>query len=403
MKKSLLIVVVVLFVSVCAFAKTQIRVSGWGNTTEEAALQEMVDVFNASQDEIEAVWEPIPDFSKQIKVLLSAGTAPDVFFCDIAWFPELAGQNAFLPLDLYIKKENYDVEAFYTPLVDAFKMNGRLYGLPKDFSTLSLFYNKAIFDQYDVEYPEGQMSWDRLLEICEEFKSKGYDTPLTVAADFNRVIPFIKSNGGELVTEDLNTAITEPAAREGIEFYCNLVNRYQVAQEPANVGGEWIGDAFGKEKVAMAMTGPWTLGVLREQFPNVMANTGVVEMPMQKEPSTMIYTVSWTINRNTQHKEAAWELLKFMTDAGQQIFVDRTGVLASRKSIADNDTDPMKKAFYDGAAYGTPWSVPTPSGVFAEANDQINSRLKDLFYGKITYDQAFEEIKDHYMSWVTAE
>jgi multiple sugar transport system substrate-binding protein len=308
-----------------------------------------------------------------------------------------------MPLDLYVKKEGYDLDAFYAPLIEAFRYNGRLYGLPKDFSTLSLYYNKEIFDKYNVEYPEGLMSWEKFLDICQQFKANGFETPLTTAADFNRVIPFIMANGGRLVTEDLNTGLTEPAAKEAIEFYCDLVSKYRISEEPLNLGADWIGDAFGKEKVAMAMTGPWTLGFVKEQYPNVVDKMGIVEMPMQKEKATMIYTVSWSINRNSKNRDAAWEVVKFLSDEGQQIFVDRTGVLASRKSIAAKDTDPLKKSFYDGAEYGTPWNVPTPSGIFTEANDQINSRLKDLFYGKTTYEKVFEEIDAEYMGWVTAE
>jgi multiple sugar transport system substrate-binding protein len=403
MKKKVVLVVVLALVAVFAFSQVELRVSGWGNPTEEAAIQEIINQFNESQTEIKAVWEPIPDFTKQIRTMLSAGTGPDVFFVDVAWLPEFAGKNTLLPLDLYVRKENYDLDVFYKPLVDAFRYNGRLYGLPKDFSTLGLFYNKEIFDQYGVEYPQGLMSFDKLLEICQEFRAKGYETPLVLEADLNRVIPFVLSNGGRLVTEDLDTALGEPLSREGIEFYCNLVNKHQVAQESANLGADWIGDAFGKEKVAMAMSGPWTLGFVKEQFPNVYNKMGVVEMPMEKEKATMIYTVSWSINRNTQFKDEAWELLKFATDKGQEIFVSRTGVLASRKSIADKDTDVLKQAFYKGAEYGTAWNVPTPSGNFSEANDQINSRLKDLFYGKITFDEAFKQIEENYMKWVEVE
>ncbi|MFW6263878.1 MAG: ABC transporter substrate-binding protein [Thermotogota bacterium] len=403
MKKKVVLFVVIALIAVFAFAQVELRVSGWGNPTEEAAIQEMIRVFNESQAEIKAVWEPIPDFTKQIRTMLSAGTGPDIFFVDVAWLPEFAGKNTLLPFDLYVRKENYDLDAFYKPLVDAFQYKGRLYGLPKDFSTLALYYNKEIFDRYGIEYPEGLMTFDKLLEICQDFQARGYETPLVLEADLNRVIPFVLSNGGRLVTEDLNTALTEPLSREGIEFYCDLVNKYKVAQESANLGADWIGDAFGKEKVAMAMSGPWTLGFVKEQFPSVAKKMGIVEMPMEKEKATMIYTVSWSINRNTKHKDEAWELLKFVSNEGQQIFVERTGVLASRKSIAATDTDELKRPFYNGAEYGTAWNVPTPSGNFSEANDQINSRLKDLFYGKISYDEAFKQIEANYMKWVEVE
>ncbi len=44
-------------------------------------------------------------------------------------------------------------------------------------------------------------------------------------------------------------------------------------------GAGWIGEAYGKERVAMAMTGPWTIGFLAGDYPEVLKNTGIVEMP----------------------------------------------------------------------------------------------------------------------------
>ncbi len=403
MKKVVLLALLIVLVVSVSLSAVTVSVSGWGNPTEEAALQEMMKVFNESQDEIEAVWEPIPDFNKQLKTMLSAGTAPDIFFVDVAWLDEFAGKNTLLPLDLYVRKENYNLDAFYKPLIDAFRYNDRLYGLPKDFSTLALYYNREIFDEYGIDYPDNSTTWEEFLTICTTFKEKGLETPLVLSADLNRVLPFVLSNGGRLVKEDLDTALTETQAKEAIRFYCDLVRKHEVAQEPLNLGADWIGDAFGKEKVALAMSGPWTLGFIRDQYPNVAEKTGIVEMPFKQERSTMIYTVSWSINRNTSHKDEAWKLLKFLSNEGQQIFVDRTGVLASRKTIAEKDTDALKEPFYNGAEYGTAWRVPTPSGNFQEANDQINSRLKDLFYGRITYEEAFEQIENNYMNWVEVE
>jgi len=355
----------------------EVKISGWpGNPIEEGVIKSIVEKFNETHPDIHVEWAPIPgDFRQMLITQFSAGTAPDIFYVDTFWFEELARQNMLLPLDLFITKDKFDIDDFYSSLVDAFTYKGRIYGIPKDFSTLAL---KAL-----------------------QLKRKGMETPLVLAADFNRVIPFIIAANGRLVTDDLNTGIIESNSRFALKFYLDLVNKYKVAQEPANLGAGWIGEAFGKGAVAMAMTGPWTLGYIRGQYPDIVAKTGIVELPHLINKATMVYAVSWSINRNTKNREAAWEVVKFLTNEGQKMFVEGAGVLASRKSIATSDTDPMKKAFYDGATYAIPWRVPTPSGIFSKANDQINSKLKDLFYEKITLDQALNEIAENYLSWVS--
>lgn len=404
MKKAFLVILTILIVSM-AFSVTTITISGWpGNPDEEAAIKAAVDEFNAKHSDIQINWEPIPgNYLETLKTRISAGTAPDIFYVDVYYFEELAGKNVLLPLDIFIKKDNFDLNAYFEPLVEAFKYNGRVYGIAKDFSTLALYYNKEIFDKYGVPYPTNEDTWFDLLDKALQLKRKGFETPLVLAADFNRVIPFILGAGGKLVDDNLNTALDMPASRFGIKFYIDMVTKYKVAVEPQQVGAGWIGEALGKEKVALAMTGPWTLGFLKGSYPDVYKKIGVVEMPSLIKKSTMVYTVSWSINRSTPYKNEAWEVLKYLVTRGQEIFVERAGVLASRKDIAAKDTDPIKTPFYKGAEYAHPWRVPTPTGIFSVANDQINSRLKDLFYGKITLDEALKQIKENYLDWVSGK
>lgn len=404
MKKVFLVLLTMVIVS-SLFAVTTIKISGWpGNPDEEAAIQAGVEEFNSTHNDIQVVWEPIPgNYLETLKTRLSAGTAPDIFYVDVYFFQEFAGKNVLLPLDLYIKKDDFDLNDYYDSLVNAFKYNNRVYGIAKDFSTLALYYNKEIFDKYGVPYPSNNDTWFDLLDKALQLKRKGFETPIVLAADFNRVIPFILGAGGRLVDENLNTALDESASKFGLKFYVDLITKYGVAVEPQAVGAGWIGEALGKEKVAMGMSGPWSLGFLKGSYPDVYKKIRVVEMPSLIKKSTMVYTVSWSINKESRNKAAAWEVLKFLVTRGQEIFVEKAGVLASRKDLAIKDTDPMKIPFYKGAEYAQPWSVPTPTGIFSIANDQINSRLKDLFYNKITLDEALKQIKENYPQWISGK
>ncbi len=403
MKKFIFITLLVL-VSLTAISKVNLILSGWpGNPVEESIIKGIVEDFNAQHPDIELSWEPAGDvtqFTQRMISQISAGTGPDLFYVDVAWSEEFYKMNALYPLDLFVKKENFDIEDFYPTLLDAFTFNERIYGLPKDCSSLALFYNKEIFDKYDVEYPENGDSYFDMLLKANALKEAGCENPLVIAADFNRMIPFILGSGGELVKTDLNTAITEENGWAGFKFYVDLVKKYDVGVEPSTVGSSWIGEAYGREKVAMAMSGNWSVGYLRGQYPDVLAKTGIVQLPYFSKPSSMLYTVAWSINRFSPHKNEAWTALKFLTDEGQKRFVEEVGSMASRKSIAELDTDDMKKPFYKALEVAHPWKVSTPSGKFTRANDEINSILKDLFYDNMDFETARNLINERYMEWV---
>ncbi|HPE69876.1 MAG TPA: ABC transporter substrate-binding protein [Thermotogota bacterium] len=402
MKKVLTFVLLACVLVALSFGATTITVSGWpGNPTEEAGIKAVIDAFNASQDQIVAVWEPVPgDFRQMLITRLSAGTGPDIFYVDVNWFDEVAGKNLLLGLDMYIRRDGYDVEDFYASLIDGFSYRDRVYGFPKDFSTLALFYNKEMFDKAGVAYPNHEDSWNDFRVKLEELKAAGIETPLVIVPDVNRFLPLVYSFGGQFVDENLDSAIDDPKTVKALDYYVSLVQD-GLAQEPASVGATWIGEAFGKGEVALAMSGPWSVGYLRDSFPQTWEKTAIAELPHGEKRSTMIYTVCYAINRGTPNKDAAWEVLKYLTGVeGQGLWAEKTGILASRQSLAVLDTDPTKTAFYLGAEYGSAWKVETPSGIFSEANTQINSVLKDLFYEETTLDEAVQFIKANYASWV---
>ena len=401
MKKiSILLLTMGLLLGSNAWAQTKVVLSGWaGNPDEEAATKAMVEAFNTSRADIQLVWEPIPgDYGTVLKTRLAGGTAADLFYLDVSVFEEYARNNSLLPLDSYLK--GFNLKDYPQPLLDGFTFNNRLYGIAKDFSTLALYFNKAVFDKAGVAYPKEGLSMVEFRKICLDLKAKGVEAPVIVNADFNRMIPFILANGGRVTDDNMRITFAEPKSKAAIQQYVDLVAKDKVGFEAANVGAGWEGEAFGKGNVAMIMSGPWCLGFLKGSYPNVYKTMGVVELPKGEKKASMIYTVSWSINKQTKNRAAALEALKFLTTDGQKIFVAKAGVLGSNKTVAKGDTDPIKLPFYRAAEYGTAWRVKTPSGNFSRANDEINGRIKDAFYGKISLDDMIKQVTDNYDSWV---
>src|SRR5258705_7318823 len=77
---------------------------------------------------------PAQDIGQQLGQAFAGGTPPDVFYVDASRFADYASVGALEP---YADKVKGGVEDFYPALRQAFTRDGKLYCVPKDFSTLA--------------------------------------------------------------------------------------------------------------------------------------------------------------------------------------------------------------------------------------------------------------------------
>lgn len=86
----------------------------------------------------------------------------------------LVEEVSLLPLDAYISDLD-DYPEFVIQALRNFGGDQQLYGLPIDFGSSAIFINTSLFDQYNVEYPSGSVSWGELLKLAQAFPSHNAD------------------------------------------------------------------------------------------------------------------------------------------------------------------------------------------------------------------------------------
>lgn len=120
-----------------------ITLSGWqSNPNETQLLHQVLQNFEAKNPDIHVKYEVInSEYMDVIKTRLIGDVAPDVFYLDALEAPLLMQYNVLEPLNAYITPA-FKLADFEPSMLNAFKYNDKLYGLPKDFSTLALIYNK---------------------------------------------------------------------------------------------------------------------------------------------------------------------------------------------------------------------------------------------------------------------
>jgi len=124
--------------------------------------QLLFDQFHALHPNIEVFYSPDPDnFEEKMLTDMEAGTAPDVLAGCCDTMPIWAQKGFLLDLRPYVKADlESDTIADWDPAQykSFFTQDGVQYALPKYHGALALYYNKDMFDEAYLSYPDN--SWD---------------------------------------------------------------------------------------------------------------------------------------------------------------------------------------------------------------------------------------------------
>jgi multiple sugar transport system substrate-binding protein len=342
-------------------------------------------------------------YNSKLLTLIAGGMAPDVFHCTQENFPSYAAKDILLPLDGVAAGDgSFRMDELYPRVVDAMR-NGRgeLVGLPSDFSTIVMFYNKELFDRGGVAYPDPDWTWGEFLETCRRLTVPP-DVFATSNSDaYNRWPAWVWMNGGNVFAPDMSRCtMDEPASVEGLRFYVDLSARHRVARTP---GGSGFGlselELFTAQKTAVYAGSRYAYKNYLETMP---LRFGWDCVPLPRGPAGRYTTFLWggnCIMKGTRHPREAWEFVKFMSGpAGAEIMVDGgNGMSPHRPTIEravarprNPGTPKNDRLFLEAIDYARQAPVPTRYALFADANLAI----RDAFDGRMSVEAVCRRYTD---------
>ncbi|MGL5874941.1 MAG: ABC transporter substrate-binding protein [Xenococcaceae cyanobacterium] len=334
--------------------------SGWQSSpTEKQLIEKVIKNFEAKYPNIKVKFEVIVDrYMDAIKTRLIGDTAPDVFYLDSSEAPLLISYDVLESLDKYINA-NFDLNDFETSLTSAFKYKGKIYGIPKDFSTLALFYNTSLFKQANLNNPP--KTWQELRNYSRKLTIKRNGDRFIkqygfgITSELTRQYFMLKAFGDKIFDRKGYVNLATNTSIKGLQ---NLVDLYQnrSAALPSDVGANSGMEMFGQGKVAMVIEGNWAILYLKETFPQIKFATAEVPSIAGKK-GTMAYTVAYVMNKKAKNKDAAWKLISYLTGfEGMKTWGKAGLVIPSRRSIISNlgyQQNPLYAPFIKSIAYAT--------------------------------------------------
>src|SRR5690606_37003807 len=213
-----------------------------------------------------------------------------------------------------------DMATFDQALVAGSTVDGKLYAVPKDYSTTALFYRKSLLAAAGVEPPT---TWEELRTAAKALTVEGR-YGLGMFPQINYFLAWIQAAGGNFVTESGLADIANPGHLEAVEFLLQLFNEDKSAASPQMTGAGWDGEMLAKQQVAMVFGGTWIPGgVPAEEQEDI----GVVAFPPNEQPGSVLYAAGWAVSATSAHPEAAAKVIAFLTSDAELITAHDDGIV----------------------------------------------------------------------------
>lgn len=284
--------------------------------------QQLLAQFQTAHPNIQVFYIPDPsNLVDQMPIDVQAGTAADVFQGCCTHFPDWAQRGYTLDLRPYVKRDlDEQTISDWDPVQykALFAPDGMQFGLPKYHGALALYYNKDLFDEYRVDYPDGSWTYDdyhhAMIRLTHDRNGDGETDLWGSMTDiyWDRVQVHVNAWGGYFVDpEDATVSrMADEPALSAVEWLRARMWDDCVMAKLSDVGRLNPTDAFLAQKVAMIEDGSWSL---KNILSKALFKVGVAPMPAgPARRVTLATTDGFGIFAGTKDPDAAWELVKFL-------------------------------------------------------------------------------------------
>jgi multiple sugar transport system substrate-binding protein len=332
-------IVILLFTSGCQSKElnngiTKITIWHGINPPENRdVFNELVAKFNKTHQNIkvESLYIGQPD--GQLPKILAAVVSNQP--PDMLWFvPQLTGQLAefetLLPLENWLN--NFSLKQEIDPaMLPTMELNGHIFSIPFATNNTAIFYRPSLFKEAGItKLPE---TWKELQQTAQKLTK---DTDEDGRIDRHGIslalgkgeftvfcwLPFIFGANGQIMENDRPNIVNEGTIT-ALQFGADLVKNNSAILSAPERGFEL--DNFLAGKVAMQITGPWTLGQLQQS----KADYDVFSFPIKETKATVVGGENlFVFKTNFQQEQSSLKFLEYvLSEEFQTEWALKTGYL----------------------------------------------------------------------------
>ena len=377
--------------------KTALTYAFWGNNDQVPIRLGVIDKFMEENPDITVecqyyTWDVI---NGKYVAQAAAGTLPDVMVVAGDWYEQFA-DDYMIDLSDRISAAD-ELAAIPQPLFDVFDRGGRVVAVPFQCASTALYYNKNIFDEAGIAYPDETWTWDTFFETAAKLTSgEGADRIIGVES-----IPWatvITSYGGNLFNED-KTEITlndERVLKAFTQYQTLGLEHHGIATSADQ--NTWAGiPAFASGRIAMNIRDFYSIGGYQviEDF-----DWDVTLVPTQPDGTrtNIVYVNGHGVSTDSEHPDEAWKLVSFLSQQYAQGEIMKEEGFTPRQ---DMDLSAYLAEMYAKPANINMFSEALSYGIVSPASSGVK-QFSDIFFanydlmmeGKLTPQEAIDKMME---------
>lgn len=317
------------------------------------------------------------------------------------------------PLDKYFLYD--DIKDFLPRIINAGRSDGHLYLIPRHADISALHYRTDLFEDethrrnFEIKYGRPltvPATWDEFYEVAIFFgETEGiYGTQFAGKEEAltGRFYEILLANGGEFIDSDGNVAFNGPAGIKTVTMFKNL---YQAGAMPEDMFDLlWDELAYNFQSGRIAMATEFYSYYSYFQYDRNSAISGKFSIARQPVGDGGIHG-GWTgahgfsITKSSQNKEAAAQLIKFLTNEENAYIEGQIGYLPVRTSVWDkliknagNSSDSLAKERLELAKLQFSEDAYTPPIIpqWIPASNILYPILQDIILNEISPEEGLD-------------
>jgi len=360
---------------------------------------------------VKIVQKPWAEMADNLNVAIAGRAWPDVAPVDIsggAVSEKQVEQGVIESMDPFLTEE--ELADFYPNALDAYTVEGKLYGVPTALTVHAMLLNLDIFEAQNVEPPkDGKWTFaefaEKMKQLTHDKDGDGKDDVFGfstyILPGYYEAWPFFFINGGRPLSDDLSEyTFDDPAVVSAVKQLADLKLIDNAAPQEmggADVGGTW--KAFADSAQRTVAVEPWaTWAIQAAQGEKFKTNFMVAEYPTGEtgEPVTISGVGGWVMfhQEDEAKKKVVAEFIKYISATEEQVLAAKKyGVFPARESAADQNPfadNPAMARAQELTTHGV--SLPRHTE-WKKIDEVIQKELQLVFNGEKTAEQALKDAR----------
>lgn len=284
----------------------------------------------------------VPESSDATKLIVqcATGVGPDLMDLSESAMQSMVQAGLLVDLTEIAKTHGFDLSKTYPAIGEALCVDGQQYRFPCNVNVQAVLYNRAIFDDHGVPYPNADWTWDDFVKagrMILENPSKSGKKHIPVAnwSPQEFVADLFATHGVKYFSDDgLTCTLDSPEAIAAFQQYHDLMFVDRLLPTPeqsaatSSQGGWGSGGInwFSSGDAAMIFIGRW-FTVQIANFPELREHLGAVRIPrFEGQPSIAATRARGVgINALSPNRDAAVEFMRYLASPEYGALIVRDG------------------------------------------------------------------------------